>query len=124
MSRCNIMENNKAKLLAKLNEHNLQFREDSDLYKQYINGDRKDLDFIISTMIEMDFYMQFTMYKQILKKEKMEAKYKANTWTDENEEVVRQSAKHKAAKNYIFQNKKNNEALDKIPLSIKKKFKL
>ena len=114
------MENNRKELLLeKLKENNLEFREDSGLYKQYINEERDDLEFIINTMIEMDFYMNHTMYKQILKKDKFEAKREDKEWNDDKEEAIRQKSKQKAIKNYIFKHKKNPENINKIPQSIK-----
>ena len=102
----------------------MEFREDSGLYKQYLDEERDDLEFIVNTMIEMDFYMKFTMYKQILKKDKIEAKKEDKEWNDTKEEALRQQSKDKAIKNYIFKNKKNQSEMDKIPLSIKDRLKL
>ena len=121
---CIMSNNRKDLLLAKLKENNLEFREDSGLYKQYINEERDDLEFIVNTMIEMDFYMNSTMYKLILKKDKFEAKREDKDWNDDKEEAIRQKSKQKAIKNYIFKNKKNLDEMNKIPQSIKTRFKL
>ena len=75
-------------------------------------------------MIQMDFYMKSTMYKFIFKKDKFEAKKEDKEWNDDKEEAIRQKAKDKAIKNYVFKHKKNQEELNKIPLSIKNKLKL
>ena len=55
-------------LSYKLDEKKILHGYDSDLCNQYINGERNDLDFIIETMQEMDYFFKNTCYRSILSK--------------------------------------------------------
>jgi len=102
----------------------LEFRDDSELCKKYISGEETRLNFVVDTMNEMEFYFTKTMYRNIYKREKYEAKRLDKNWNDDKEEIIRNRAKEKAYKNYIYKYRKSNDMLEKIPQTIKKKFEV
>lgn len=55
-------------LSEKLKKNKLLYREDSVLCEQYINEERDDIDFIILTMQEMDYFFKNTCYRSIMSK--------------------------------------------------------
>ncbi len=56
----------KNNLITKLNACGLQFRHDSKICRQYLDGARDDLDTIIEIMQEMNFFFSQTKYQSIL----------------------------------------------------------
>lgn len=61
-------EERKRELKTKLELHGLKLRNDSELCWNYIEYNDGDLDYIVDTMIEMDFYYKFTNYQSFYKK--------------------------------------------------------
>ena len=59
-------------LISRLKEHNLQLRSDSELCSNYIEENDNDLDYVVNTMIEMDFYFKYTNYRNEFKNVKYE----------------------------------------------------
>ena len=57
----------KQTLVEALNEVGLQYRHDSKLCHQYVEGtSTKSINAIVDTMVEMDYLYKFTNYKQIM----------------------------------------------------------
>lgn len=115
-------DSRKKELIFELGKHNVNFRDDSELCKKYICGSETDINYVVNTMVEMEFYFKETMYRQIYKKDKSEAKHINSNWDDDKEESLRTRAKEKAFKNYHFRHKNNKEKMDMVPLTIKNKF--
>jgi len=55
-------------LTSKLSQLNLELRYDSKICKDYIESRINDIDFVLNTMLEMDFLYKNTNYKNIISK--------------------------------------------------------
>jgi len=56
----------KNKLTIKLHENGLELRNDSRVCDDYINGIRNNMDEVITIMLEMNFFIKKTQYKNIM----------------------------------------------------------
>lgn len=65
-------------LIDKLKQNGLKLRNDSELCSKYINNNDNSLEYVVNTMIEMDFYFKYTEYSSEFNKEKPHKYYNNN----------------------------------------------
>jgi len=66
LNKADKINKRKELLIEKLKEHNLTLRNDSVVCDDYINGIRDDINEVVMTMVEMNYYMTKTNYKSIM----------------------------------------------------------
>lgn len=90
-------------------------RGDSTLCQKYIDGNKITKEYVGTIMIEMQFYYDHTNYSNYIDYYiEQEREYKGYYDIDE----VRDSAKSKALKNYLKENKDNPDKLKLVPPSL------
>lgn len=66
-----VEQNNRRRLMeTRLQEHGLRIREDSVLCSDFIESNRGDIEKVVETMVEMDFYFKYTPYPDEYSKER------------------------------------------------------
>lgn len=63
----------KNNLIIELKKNGLKLRNDSEICQKYIDNNEYDLDYVVNTMVEMNFYYSYTNYSNIFQEEKREA---------------------------------------------------
>lgn len=104
------------RLSGELAKHGLVVRDDSRLCEDYVKKGRGKLDYVVETMVEMNFYFTHTNYQQhynhIWRIEK-----EFSGWCDRDE--VSEMAKLEAFKDFVFA---QNECPEYVPESLKASF--
>jgi hypothetical protein len=124
-----VKEIRKTTLIAKLEEHGLQLRQDSEVCDNYINNNEQELDYVVNTMIEMDFYFKYTDYRDEFKN----AKYEYGGYYEDGEYEydyisVSKTAKRRALRTWCYKYKNYEEAIESaktyLPISLYEKIKI
>ena len=100
-------------LVNKLGQHGLPLREDSRLCEEYIERGVGNIDHIVETMIEMNFYFQHTDYRQIYR-EVWRREKSFSGWADADD--VSEMAKYDALRQFASG---LSECPDYVPASLR-----